>query len=177
VLDIHNKNSIKSDFALLLETACEQYEVAEALVMRKLDITAAQESNYSGIVGRANSTVIMALAKEFLFNARRAYRLLDQGKGELDIDRIARKKFMETLKVIINVRDVNEHGRDKLGNNGRPAPRESLHEHLEGQIAVSETAMVVMNGDIFIGPLRLVEIYKQVAEMRAVAGFSSLSKG
>lgn len=165
---------IKSNLALMLEIACEQYEMAANLIAGRMRVVNVSASEIQG--ARAQSVIVMALAKEFIFNARRAERIIDQGKAHLQLDRVRRKQFLKKMKAIISVRDINEHGFDIEGLNGKPVKRPSLHFHGGDQFALDDTAMIISNNEIYIGPLKLSEIYSLVAEMRNLAGFSSLPK-
>ena len=82
---------------------------------------------------------------------------------------------MSTIEKIIVVRDVNEHGFDLTTKKGI-VQRSVLHTHLNENIALDETSMITKNGEIFIGPLRLADIYVAVEEMRKSMGFASLHK-
>jgi hypothetical protein len=126
------------------------------------------------LLSRANSTVQMACAKEFLLNANRAYRLVDQGKSQLKFSKEVRKSFMDALRPIIGVRDVNEHGTDHVGKGGSPPIRPKPHVHLGGQLAVDETSIITIGGEMLMGPLKLSEIYSAVEKLRQIAGIASL---
>ena len=78
---INNPNiDTRRAFALLLETAGQQFEVLRSLIRQELLIASNQQpktrqDTFSEM--RAQGCIQMALAKEFLFNAARAYRLCD----------------------------------------------------------------------------------------------------
>ncbi len=164
----------KSNLALMLEIACEQYEMAANLIAGRLRVDNVSASPFQG--ARAHSVIIMALAKEFIFNARRAERIIEKGKGQLKLNRGLRKQFLNKMKTVVFVRDVNEHGFEIQVPKKTPVKRPSLHFHDGDQFALDETAMVISNNEIYIGPLKLSEIYNSVAEMRKLAGFESLPK-
>jgi hypothetical protein len=167
-------SNIHQRLALLLETACEQFELARAFVSGEFDVVARKQNHHAVFFARARAVVTMALAKEFIFNTNRAHRLVEHGKGQLQINRDIRKSFMDSVKPIIAVRDVNEHGGDEKRKDGKPVIRPRLHEHGDGLFALDETAMNVHNGTIFIGPLNLHEMYKAVVALKEIAGFHSL---
>jgi len=112
----------------------------------------------------------MALAKSFVFNARRANRVCNLNRGTLGLDRTQRKEFLKATEPLIAVRDVNEHGFD---GNGSLKPS----MHLQDGGMLDETSLVVNGRDkILMGPLNLYDIYVAVARMRELAGFNALSK-
>lgn len=171
-----NEEKIRERLALLLEVSCEQFELARAFANREFDVSAPMGTSKTHLFRRANSTATMALAKEFLFNSRRALRLVEDGKGKLALDRPQRIAFINTLKPIIDIRNVNEHGFDEKSHSGKPIIRPKLHKHHDGFIAVDETSMVVDNGKILIGPLDLESVYNSIFKLKEIAGFSSLPR-
>jgi hypothetical protein len=165
------RHSPAEAFALLLETACQEFETLQALIRE--EIRFAEPSGPEGhiVVLRAGATIRMALAKSFLFNANRANRVCFKNKSQLSLDRKAREDFLRATKPLTDVRDVNEHGYD--GDQRSQKNRPSMHEQDGGLL--DETALVVFGPDkILMGPLNLLEIYTAVARMRSVAGFASL---
>ena len=164
-------------FALMLETACEDFEILQDMVRGHLDVAALEPSNNAPLTReerqkafraiRASARVQMALAKSFLFNARRANRVCDLNKGTLRLDRIARREFLKATEPLRLVRDVNEHGFD--GKDLKP----SMHPQ-EGGI-LDETGLVILGPEkIMMGPLNLYDAYCAVDRMRKLAGFNAL---
>ena len=168
------ETTIQQRLALLLEVACEQFELADKFAKSEITIIGPEGLENSHRFSRSNSIAMMALVKEFLFSSRRAYRLVEQGKGKLGLDRNVRKSFMAAMEPIVDVRDVNEHGSDEVGKNGEAVKRPSTHLHENGRFSVDETSIISNNGKIFMGPLDCKAIYLEVLKMKEVAGFSSL---
>jgi hypothetical protein len=75
---------------------------------------------------RAQSAIRMALAKSFVFNARRANRVCSSSTGILE--RVPRRAFLGATDPLIAVRDANEQGSDP-----NSSPKPSMHEH-EGDV-------------------------------------------
>ncbi len=78
------------------------------------------------------------------------------------------------MEPIVDVRDVNEHGYDEVGIKGKPVTRPQAQIHFEGKMSVDETSKITMNGEMFIGNLKLSDIHDAVEVLRKIAGFSSL---
>jgi hypothetical protein len=168
-----------SAFALLLETACEEFEILQDLIKGDLLIDTPDPRTKwdSGMKGRkqvirgarSQSAIQMALAKSFVFNARRANRVCTLNKAAIPLDRDSRKLFLRDTNPLIAVRDVNEHGFD---GNGSSKP--SMHEHEGGLL--DETSMVILGSEnILMGPLNLFDIYAAVDRARKIAGFDSMA--
>ncbi|HEV2517224.1 MAG TPA: hypothetical protein VGV07_18365 [Devosia sp.] len=158
--------STAESFALMLETACRDFEVLVALVSGRTQIVAADGPAY-----QAQAAVTMALAKSFVFHAVRAVRICEHGASQLAIDRQQRRTFLSSMRRLVEVRDVNEHGFDAVRVKSRP--KQHLHEDHNGSL--DETSMVILGPEqILMGPLNLWGFYRAVGEMRDVAGFRSL---
>jgi hypothetical protein len=165
-------------FALHLETACEDFEILQDLIRGDLCVTSRWDNAAGGFVsaeermkqlrsGRASPRIQMALAKSFLFNARRANRICNKNKAALEIERKERKSFIKEIDKLTPIRDVNEHGFDGDGT----AP--SMHEHDGGML--DETSLVTDGpGKILMGPVNLCDYYPIVDRMRKIAGFGAL---
>ncbi len=163
----HPSISIAKGFALMLETACEDFEICQSLIRRETKIvSSADRKGY-----RALPRIQMALAKSFVFHVVRARRICEHGKGSLAIDSLERTRFLKATAGVLGVRDVNEHGFDASGRVSQP----SMHSHARESAILDETAMVVL-GDrkILMGPLNLYDIYVPTERMRSLAGFSSI---
>jgi len=160
-------------FALMLETACEDFEILQSLARRDIQVfpvrIAAQHQELRAL--RAPARIQMALAKSFVFNAVRARRICDTAAGHLKLDRFDRKRFLKATEPLIRIRDVIEHGCE-LNADSRPA----LHEHpQEGK--VDETSLLLINSEmILMGPLNLYAAFVGVERMRKLAGFAALTK-
>src|ERR1700692_697181 len=71
--------SIATGFALMLETACEDFEILQRMIRHEIKLVSG-----NGIEDhRAYPRIQMALAKSFLFNLVRARRICDHGVGSL----------------------------------------------------------------------------------------------
>jgi hypothetical protein len=168
--------NVETAFALLVEGAAEQFDILQELISGNLVVQcgcSTDKAARSLIYMRASPTIQMALAKAFLFNAARAYRILEHGSDQITISRVERKQFMNSLRPIISVRDVNEHGFDPVKGPRQKESRPAMHVHADEQVFVDETAMVILGPkQILMGPLNLVDIGRTVKRMREVAGFS-----
>jgi hypothetical protein len=156
----------RTGFALMLETACEDFEILQRLIRQETTIASSHQRDKF----RAAIRIQMALAKSFVFYAVRARRICDHSHGLLGIDRLERTRFLKGTEGLLQVRDVNEHGFD-----ANASSKPSMH-HQEGGM-LDETSMVVMGDDkILMGPLNLYDMYIPVARTRGLAGFASLPR-
>jgi hypothetical protein len=147
--------STEEPFALMLETACEDFENLQDLVGGQLKVVAEQDKTTTdGNEARQNAfralrapaRIQMALAKSFVFNSHRANRICQKNKAALALDRTERKLFLKATEPLKPVRDVNEHGFD-----GDGSVKPSMH-HQEGG-ALDETALVIDGREkISMGP-------------------------
>jgi hypothetical protein len=170
-------------FTLLLEAACEEFEVLQLLIRNEIQVTFSQPGNAptdNRIMfrrARAGACIQMALAKSFVANVIRAHRICEDGAQYLTVDRDERRRFLKTTPGVRQVRNVNEHGFDVSGNE---ESKPSMHHHeLEslGSAAVDETSMIISGPEkILMGPLNLFDVYRAVARMRDLAGFASLAR-
>ena len=92
--------------ALMLETACEDFETMQRLISRDLLVVSQGGHQRYGEPNR----IIMALGKSFVFYLVRARRICEHGAGVLRINRLERKLFLARTVGVVSVRDVNEHG-------------------------------------------------------------------
>jgi hypothetical protein len=166
-------------FALVLETACGDFETLQALIKGELSIHAREHSSapfpQEIRAMRASATVRMALAKSFVFNVVRAGRICEHGAQFLDVDRGDRVRFLKGIKGVLKVRDVNEHGYDPKAQSGSKDSKPSMHAHVNEGAILDETSMTILSDQkILMGPLNLCGIYSAVARMRHLAGFASL---
>src|SRR5512143_2493039 len=92
-------------FALLLETACNQFETLQALIRGELRFVEPSGPECF-LVLRARATIQMALAKSFLFDANRANRVCQKNKSQLSLDRQERVDFLQATRPLADVRDV-----------------------------------------------------------------------
>jgi hypothetical protein len=161
-------------FAILLELACEQFEVLQRLIRNEIQITCTPPD--LGMCIRSSGCIQLALGKSFVANVIRAHRICEHGAGYLTLDRQERRRFLNATPGVRHVRDVNEHGLDVPGNE---ESKPSLHHHkLEsmGSAAVDETSLLVRGPEkIFMGPLNLFDVYRATARMRDLAGLRSPS--
>jgi len=161
-------------FALMLETACEQFEVLQLLVRRDIELSFAREPNDNRerlTFARATACIRMALAKSFIAYVVRARRICEHGSRYLKhVERLERTRFCKTTEGVLGVRDVNEHGFDV---NADPDTRPQLHHQHDALL--DETALTIFGADkILVGPLNLCNVYPAVARMREFAGFIAL---
>ncbi len=155
-------------FALKLETACLSFEAARGLLGRQLQIV--NERNEEDIRAKADAT--MALVQSFVFDTQRARAICEQGASLAHVPRDERRRFVYATAILVDVRDVNEHGFDPKQSNSAPK-RPKLHEHDDA--FVDETSLSLASPDrILMGPLSLLEVYPSVERMRQLAGFQRL---
>ena len=160
-------------FALLIETACEDFEILLNLIDGNLQVTSSPRANDAAnpppqrVILRASPRIQMALAKSFVFNARRANRVCERNKALLPLDRSERKSFLKGTAPLIPVRDVNEHGLDD-SNSAKPSM------HYNGGGWIDELSLCIGGREaILMGPLNLSEIYPVVDRARQIAGFGA----
>jgi hypothetical protein len=164
----------KTAFAMLLEASSRQFKVMQSLLRKDLSIV----SNV-GAAGMnadsADSAIIDALAKQFLFNAVRAYRICKSGANGLNISQAECETFQELLHPVVAVRNVNEHAFDPPRTGRGKESRPSMHFHDNGLGSLDETSLVIFGADtILMGPLNLVDVFAAIETMRATAGFAAL---
>jgi hypothetical protein len=162
--------SIELGFALMLETACEDFFFLQALVNKELQLTPSVEGLQPKIsASRASARIQMALAKSFVAHAIRARRICEHGR-ELRLDRLEKIRFLKATAKLLDVRDVNEHGFDA---NTKSKPE--LHPQKGGGLG-DETSLVISGPtNILMGPIELQILYVAVDRMREIAGFATLS--
>ena len=157
-------------FALMLETACEQFEVLQALVANELHIAFDEQKDPRKNLRfmRARYCIQAALAKSFVANVIRAQRICEHGAQHLIVDRAERTRFLKSVPDVLLVRNVNEHGFD-VRSDSPPSM------HARDGCLLDETAMVISGPErILIGPVNLYDIYRATARMRDLAGFVAL---
>jgi hypothetical protein len=172
--------STEMAFALVLESACEDFENLQDLVRGDTRVVSAIENQKESRPApfdpkafrfkRAPGRIQMALAKSFVFGARRANRICTHNKAALALERPDRTRFLKATEPLIAVRDVNEHGFD-----GDESVRPSMHRQ-EGGI-LDETSLMVQGPEkILMGPLNLYTVYMAVDRTRKLAGFLALAE-
>jgi hypothetical protein len=151
----------------MLETACTDFEICQRLIRGETTVVSSHHLDKL----RASRHIQIALAKSFVFHTIRARRICKHSQGSLGIDRLERKRFEKGTEGLLHVRDVNEHGFDKVGRYSKP----SMHHHEEDRVILDETAMTARNDrKVLMGPLNLYDMYVPTARMRGLAGFASL---
>lgn len=124
---------------------------------------------------RAGPCIQMALAKSFVANVIRAYRVCRDGARHLAINKSERDRFKKSAEKILSVRDVNEHGYDVKKQKETSKP--SMHTQASGNVMLDETSMVIFGPEkIFMGPVNLFDVYCAIDRMRDLAGFKSLPR-
>jgi hypothetical protein len=167
----HADVSIAEGFALMLETACEHFEILQRLIRQEIRLVAGN----GRADPRAAFSAQMALAKSFVFHVMRARRICEHGAGSLTLDRTERKLFLGATADVLGVRNVNEHGFDANGTSRNTRP--SMHQHAADGVMLDETSMVLLGDQqIMMGPLNLYNIYRPTNRMRKLAGFASLTE-
>jgi hypothetical protein len=164
--DETRKERVVTGFALMLETACEDFEIMQRLISGQLSMVSQRP------VGdvRASPRISMALAKSFVFHVVRARRICACSPGLLRVDRVERNRFAATTAKALGVRDVNEHGFEADAES-----RPSLHFHHAEDALLDETSMVTLAPNkILMGPVNLFDLYGPTDRMRKLAGFSAL---
>jgi hypothetical protein len=166
-----HRTSVAEGLALMLETACRDFETLDRIIRRETVILTKQNN----IDLKSIPTIQMALAKSFIFYSVRAGRICEHGHAELNVTKKDRKLFLTQLKPILAVRDVNEHGFDPANSGRGKQSRPSMHHHDNDQVAVDETSLVIIGEKILMGPLNLYPVYDSISQMRSLAGWSSLT--
>jgi hypothetical protein len=78
---------------------------------------------------------------------------------------------VHATKILVDVRDVNEHGFDAKQSATRP----KLHKH--DNAYVDEMSLTLASPDeILMGPLNLLNVYTSVERMRQWAGYEPLRR-
>src|SRR4051812_5393514 len=109
-------------FALLLETACENFRILQSFMLGEITLVTEPPQNQQKriLFARAQSVVMMALAKSFVTHIVRSRRICEDGAKYLKVDPQERRAFLTGTKALVRVRDVNEHGFDVKKNYSRP---------------------------------------------------------
>jgi hypothetical protein len=158
-------------FALMLETACRDFEALTRMIRGEIRVVTAAGTNDS----RDSACIRMALAKSFLFNAQRARRICEHGASYLSIMREDRIRFLKGTEQIGPTRDVNEHGFDPGTATRGKTSKPSMHHHEEEKALLDETSLIILgDAKILMGPLNLRDVYVVVDRMRQIAGFRTL---
>ena len=155
-------------FALVLETACEQFETLQLLISSEIKLVAPPKEDIQKhiLYLRADACIRMALAKSFVANVIRARRIIEHGQEYLTVEKYASRIFITKTASLLRVRDVNEHGYDIKDNKSQPAM------HFRGNSWGDETSLLVeKSNEIFMGPVNLYSIYLSTKRMRELAGF------
>lgn len=168
-------------FALLLEAASEQFKTLQAIVRQDLLVVSRSQfeapSDDTGHF-RAQAVIQMALAKEFLFTAVRALRIIEHAPSHLNVPKEQRKAFLALLRPIVSVRDVNEHAYDPANGSRGKSSRPSMHQHESESVILDETSLIILDPNrILMGPLNLASVFEKIEAMRITAGFSALPRG
>jgi hypothetical protein len=170
--------SVENGFALMLETACEDFENLQNLISGHLQVvTSPRDPAIPPNKGdprqaaaiRASARIQMALAKSFVFNAHRANRICDDDKAALALDRFERNRFLKATSALAVLRDVNEHGFD----GGKDDVKPSMRFHPEAGW-MDETALAPAGREkTLMGAVNLYPVYLAVDRMRTLAGFKA----
>lgn len=159
-------------FALMLETACERFEVLQLLLRKEITVVSSDQSNdfrREMWLRRAPYCINMALAKSFVANVIRARRICEHGPQHLAIGWLERNRFLHGTENLIKISDVNEHRYDIRDNKSLPKL------HYNGGSFIDETAMYIGSSEeTLMGSINLYEIYRSVSRTRDLAGFASL---
>lgn len=162
------ETKVADGLALMLETACRDFEILLALIRNEWGLTSTEPF----LAERARGAIRMALAKSFVFHAIRAGRICERGAQYIDVSAADRKVFLAALRPMSKVRNVNEHGFDPtVGSRGkRSAP--SIHTHELESATLDETSLIILGDQkILMGSLNLCDFYGPLNLMRALAGF------
>jgi hypothetical protein len=152
---------VEKAFALMLETACDDFSILQALLNGELRLTCSGEEFESRMRAmRSTVTIQMSLAKSFVAHTARARRSCEHGGGELKLDRLERTRFLKATEMLTHVRDVNEHGFDADAKS-----KPTLHPQAGG--VVDETSLAILGPTtILMGPINLHTVYIAVDRMR-----------
>lgn len=165
-------NSTAGNFALMIDTACRDFEAFLAFARGDAWVQSKDEWESSKVMTAAT----MALAKSFAFNVIRAARICRHGASELPLTREERKELNRIGERVLPVRDVNEHGFDRHRKGGSDPVRPSLHLHEEFSAAVDETGLVTLDEHtVLMGSLNLRDVYNEVKPFQVKYGQHSLA--
>jgi hypothetical protein len=94
------------NFALFIEMACDEFGLLDSLIKGKIQIVPSDSRNL-----RAAGSIQTVLARSFVFDVARAYRICKHGRL-LQNHPNERRSFLRYLEKIelVDIRDVNEHG-------------------------------------------------------------------
>ncbi|WP_429956100.1 hypothetical protein ACQW08_04575 [Gluconobacter japonicus] len=152
-------------FCIKLDEACKCYEMMKSIISREYVIT---DRDHNEILG-AGSTIAISLAKEFIFEAARAYRICEHSWNLMGINKIDMKIFITSLQNLIRSRDVNEHWTDSVNIKQKSRPQ----KHKVGEINVDDTSFIIINGNLSFGNLELDKYYRAVKKMNDLYGWKA----
>jgi hypothetical protein len=162
------ETSIADGFALMLETACRDFEALGALLRKDIEVSGDPRT-----VMRAAAAIRMALAKSFVFHLVRAARICEHGAQSINVEADERKTFLRAMKPLLLVRDVNEHGFDSGSGSRGKKSKPSIHLHEIDEVALDETALAFAGPErVLMGPVNLFDFYPPANRIRSIAGFS-----
>ena len=169
---------IRSNLALAVEIASENYLLAAHMVDGYIGVVARREifASVNVLLARADSTIVGALLRQFIYSSNQAYRICEQGAPHLDIDVNARRQFVREFRGLNALRNIADHTYDVAKNSRRKNQKASPQEHdtSVGVAAVDETSLIIMEEKILMGKLDLVPLGKHMLSFREVAGWASM---
>ncbi|GAD09168.1 hypothetical protein GFGA_1c1237 [Gluconobacter frateurii NBRC 103465] len=166
---LHDKLCIK------LAAACEAYELMASLLSNEKLIV----SSDGKVSRRSSSTAIVALAKQFVFEAARAYRICEHAGNKIGIDKTENRIFRTNLSNLVRSRSVNEHWTDPVGLKDSSTPQEHTFKDVKlpnfyaKEMTIDDTSVVMVSGTIFFGSLKLEKDYVAVKKMNDLYGWKA----
>ncbi|WP_333828023.1 hypothetical protein [Pararhodobacter sp.] len=156
--EVSEELSVSKRFEMKLRSALDCFElladfVNEGSIIAFRDVSGRlAEDEFSGM------KCVSSLAHKFIFEVIRLRRVIEHGHADLQLEPEFRRHFLRELKVVLHVRNVNEHGYDIRGNeNSQPSMHP--HEHDGLNLALDETSIIVLSPQkILIGPINIYDV-------------------
>ncbi len=181
VNDGENQKEIRKNFALLVESAAENYALSAMILDGLMTISGSNRADASSLISRyqprANSSIVKALIWQFIYDATKAYRICERTAQHLHISRDRRKDFLKKFRPLQAVRNISDHTFDPTGNPRKKNIKASTQEHnLQGlTMGVDQTSMIIVSGKILVGDIDIAILGKEVLFLVPEAGFMALA--
>lgn len=153
----------KEKLCMKLDGACKTYKILDGFLKNELFIVDNNNTKHS----TEKAIIISSLAREFIFEAARVYRIVDRAHQNIGIERDDRKMLLSSLKNIVRTRGINEHWCDPKGVKEQPK------EYASGAFSVDDTSMIILNDKIIFGNLNLKDVYEKLNQMNDKYGWGS----
>lgn len=171
-IDVKQRKRIWEGLVMTVERACEEFEIIQEFQRGNMAIARKdQRLDY-----RSTSAICAALARSFLFDARRIERICNGSKNFNIINRYLRKEVCGTLKPFISVRDVNEHGYDPNKLDGdKNTPK--MHVSVDGFGVLDETSFIFCGAEmVLMGPINMYDAYIIIKRLNKEVNYENMQK-